>query len=179
MDILKRVRYKEGRLKVFKHIVLIRWRDEYDEALKSAHKINQQLEDLKAERSQVIRKFTKDQISYTDKESTLKEIDAEISNLIDKKVEADEYADKKEQIVDNALLFMKDPSEFWNRAPVQVKKSVQRTLFPRGLSYDFENGFGTTELNKSYLLIQSIPDNADKNPSVVAASGFEPLTSGL
>jgi hypothetical protein len=31
-----------------------------------------------------------------------------------KKVDADEYADQKEQIVDSAMLFMNDPSEFWN-----------------------------------------------------------------
>ena len=94
-------------------------------------------------------------------------------------IEADEYADQKEQIVDKAMLFIKDPSDFWNRAPVQIQKSVQRTLFPRGLSYDFENGFGTIELNESYLLLQKIPDNSTEKPIVVSVSGLEPLTPGL
>lgn len=38
-----------------------------------------------------------------------------------KKVEADEYADQKEQIVDNAMVFMNDPSDFWKRAPLQIQ----------------------------------------------------------
>ena len=64
---LARVQYKEGRLKVFKHIVLERWCDEYDEALKSVHQINVELEALKSERSKVNRKFTRDEISYAEK----------------------------------------------------------------------------------------------------------------
>lgn len=39
--ILSRIRYRDGRLKMFKQIVLTRWCDEYDDALKSAHEINQ------------------------------------------------------------------------------------------------------------------------------------------
>ena len=179
MNILKRVQYKEGRLKLFKHIVLERWCDEYDEALKSAHQINKELESLRTERSQTIRKFTKDEITFADKEAAITDIDADIANFMKKKIEADEYADQKEQIVDNAMLFIKDPSDFWNRAPVQIQKSVQRTLFPHGLTYDFENGFGTIELNESYLLLQRIPDLSNKNPIVVAPGGLEPPTSGL
>ncbi len=178
-EILSRVRYKDGRLKVFKTIVLTRWCDEYDEALSTAHQINKEIETLQAERARTIRKFTKDEISYADKETAVKEIDAELSDYLQKKVEADEYADQKEQVIDNALLFMKSPAEFWNRAPVQIQKAVQRTLFPRGLAYDFETGFGTIELNKSYLLIQKLAPESAKNPIVVAAIGLEPMTPGL
>lgn len=178
-EILSRVQYKKGRLAVFKHIVLQRWCDEYDEALKSAHQINKELEALTTERAKVIRKFTRDEISFADKEAVLKEVDNEILDYENKKVEADQYADQKEQIVDNAMLFMDDPSGFWNRAPVQIKKSVQRTLFPRGLSYDFENGFGTIELNKPYLLLQQIRDKNTKDSIVVAVTGLEPVTPSL
>ena len=177
--ILSCTRYKEGRTKVFKQIVLTRWCDEYEDALKSTHEINRELDKLKDERLKTIRKFNRDEITYTDKESSIKEIDADISDWQSRKAEADEYADKKEKIVDNALLFLKDPSEFWNRAPVQIQRRVQRTIFPNGLRYDFEKGFGTIELNHSYLLIKKIADKSAKNPIVVAATGIEPVTSSL
>lgn len=77
------------------------------------------------------------------------------------------------------MLFMNNPSEFWNRAPLQIQKAVQRTLFPHGLAYDFENGFGTIELNESYLLIQKIAPEGAKNSIVVAGARFELATSGL
>ena len=98
---------------------------------------------------------------------------------MEKKVEADEYADQKEQIVDNAMLFMNEPSEFWNRAPLQIQKAVQHTIFPHGLAYDFENGFGTIELNESYLLIQKLAPGSANDSIVVAPGGLEPPTSGL
>ncbi len=178
-EVLSRVRYKEGRLKVFKHIVMTRWCDEYDEALHTAHQINKEIETLQDERSRTIRKFTKDEISFTDKEAAIHDIDAELAEYQKRKVEADDYADQKEQVIDNAMLFMKDPSEFWNRAPVQIQKSVQRTLFPRGLTYDFETGFGTIELNESYLLLQKITDSSSKNSIMVPGARIELATSGL
>ena len=178
-EILSRIRYKEGRLKVFKRIVLQRWCDEYDDALKAAYQINKELERLQVERAQVNRKFVRDELTYSEKQEAVKGIDTEIADYTKKKVEADEYADQKEQIVDNAVLFMNDPSEFWNRAPLQIQKAVQRTLFPHGLAYDFENGFGTIELNESYLLIQKLASEDANNPIVVAGARFELATPGL
>lgn len=177
--ILSRIRYKEGKLKLFKHIVLLRWCDEYDDALKTANQINKEVETLQAERSNVNRKFVRNELSFSDKQELIKEIDSEIAGYMQKKVEADEYADRKEQIVDNAMLFMSNPSEFWNRAPLQVQKSIQRILFPNGLSYDFETGFGTIELNESYLLIQKLAPEGAKNSNVVAEARFELATPGL
>lgn len=178
-EILSRVRYKEARLKVFKEIVLARWCDEYDDALRVAHQINDEIKTLQAERARTIRKFTKDEISFADKEAAVKEIDAELAEFQKKKVDADEYANEKEQVVDNAMLFMHDPSAFWNKAPVQIQKAVQRTLFPRGLAYDFETGFGTIELNKSYLLIQKLAPGSANNSIVVAGARLELATPGL
>jgi site-specific DNA recombinase len=177
--ILSRIRYKDGRLKLFKQIVLTRWCDEYDDALKSAHEINQDIDKLRQERSSTIRKFTRDQISFEDKETVVKDIDKEIGLLEDKKIQADIYADQREKIIDNALLFIKDPSEFWNRAPVQIQKRVQHTIFPEGLTYDFEKGFGTVKVNESYQLIKKIASEEAIDSIVVAMTGFEPVTPGL
>ena len=65
------------------------------------------------------------------------------------------------------------------RAPLQIQKRVQRIIFPEGLSYDFEKGFGTVKVNESYLLINKIAGEPAINSIVVATSGLEPLTSGL
>lgn len=178
-EILSHIRYKDGHLKLFKEIVLARWCNEYDDALKSAHTINLEIDELRAERAGTLRKFTKDKMSYEDKEETIKAIDNDIAALNDKKLEADYTASQREKIVDNALLFIKDPSEFWNRAPVQIQKRVQRIIFPKGLAYDFEKGFGTIHLNDSYLLINKIAPKGDPDHIVVAATGIEPVTSSL
>lgn len=178
-SLLSRIRYKDNRIKLFKQLVLTRWSDEYDQALKTAHQINLEIGALQSERSATIRKFTRDQISYMDKEAVLKEIDKDIANLEDKKVEADIHAEQKERIVDIAMLFMQDPSEFWNRAPVQIQKRVQRIIFPEGLAYDFEKGFRTIKVSNSYLLINKIAPEGDNDSIVVAPGRLELPTSGL
>ena len=172
-EILSHIRFKSGRTKLFKQIVLQRWCDEYDDALKSTHELNQEIESLKNERAATIRKFTRDLISYDDKEAVIKDVDTEIEVLESKKVEADVYAEQKEKIIDNALLFLKDPSEFWNRAPIQIQKRVQKTIFPQGLSYDFEKGFGTIHLSNSYLLINKIASKGDNDSIVVGMTRLE------
>lgn len=172
-DILSHIRFKDGRTKLFKQIVLQRWCDEYEDALKTTHELNQEIEQLKTERATAIRKFTRDEISFADKEEVLKSIDSEVGLLEGKKIEADIHADQREKIIDNALLFLKDPSEFWNRAPIRIQKQVQRTIFPQGLAYDFEKGFGTIILSDSYLLINKIAPKGDLDNFVVAPTRLE------
>ena len=48
-----------------------------------------------------------------------------------------------------------------------------------GMKYDFENGFGTTEEFKSYLLLRKITPKGDSNNIVVAATRIELVTLGL
>ena len=62
---------------------------------------------------------------------------------------------------------------------IQIQKRVQRTIFPQGLAYDFEKGFGTIHLNDSYLLISKIAPKGDLELNLVAATGIEPVTLGL
>ena len=177
--LLSQIRYRDGRTKMFKHVVLSRWVDEYDDALKNAHEINKEVKLLQEERARTIRKYTSDKITYDEKEIVVKDIDKELAALDNKKIEADIYTQQREKIVDMVMMFIDDPAEFWNRAPIQIQKRVQRTIFPEGLSYDFEKGFGTVRVNESYQLIKKMTPDGVKNPIVVAASGLEPLTSGL
>lgn len=78
-----------------------------------------------------------------------------------------------------SIMHFYDPSEFWNRAPIQIQKRVQRAIFPEGLSYDFQKGFGTVKVNESYQLIKEIALAGDENPILVAATRIELVTSGL
>lgn len=56
---------------------------------------------------------------------------------------------------------------------------VQHFLFPNGVKYDFETGFGTHKKPTYDLLIKEIARKGDSNNIVVAATGIEPVTSSL
>ncbi len=86
---------------------------------------------------------------------------------------------EKEQIIDSALLFMSEPASYWNLASLPLKKRMQDLLFPEGLVYDCEEGFRTPVLSNTHLLIKEIALSGDENPSLVAATGIEPVTSSL
>jgi hypothetical protein len=70
------------------------------------------------------------------------------------------------------MSFIKTPDIFWNRANTKIRQVVQLLLFPNGIVYDFETGFGTAEKIKSYLLIEKIADKTAKNSDLVNLTGL-------
>lgn len=74
---------------------------------------------------------------------------------------------------------MSDPDLFWNIGSIEIKKRIQDSIFPEGLTYDCKTGFGTAKLSESYLLINEIAQKGDSNNTMVAATGIEPVTLGL
>ena len=106
-------------------------------------------------------------------------IDKELAFLSHELENLSEYKERNEGLVDTAMEFVSDPEKFWNRAATPVKKLVQQFLFPGGIAYDFETGFGTIEKIDSYLLINKISGKTAENTSLVAPTRIELVTSGL
>jgi hypothetical protein len=76
------------------------------------------------------------------------------------------------------MSFIRTPDIFWNRANTKIKQDIQMLLFPNGIAYDFETGFGTTEKIKSYLLIEDLMKNYDEKTDLVTSRGIEPRLPG-
>ncbi len=168
-----------GITRLYKNLVLRAWNDEYGEALKNARQINHDIELHKELRFSTNEKFIADKITDKDRDEQLKRIDEKIEILEQEKVEMDSYVKEKEQIVDDSMTFIKTPDIFWNQANTRSRQAIQKLLFPSGITYDFETGFGTTKQIDSYLLLEEISKNNDEKSALVAASGLEPLTPGL
>jgi hypothetical protein len=117
------------------------------------------------------RKFIEGKITEEDRDLQLVDISRKINVLEQEKVEMDRYVKEKERIVEDATSFISTPDIFWNRANTRVRQAIQRLLFPAGIIYDFETGFGTTEQINSYLLLQKIAENSAINYSLVAGAG--------
>lgn len=74
---------------------------------------------------------------------------------------------------------MSDPGTLWKLGDINLKKRVQDAIFPEGLVYDFDHGFGTVKVAESYLLAKEIADESAKTPNLVGAVGIEPTTKWL
>ncbi len=169
----------KGIARLYKSLVMKAWNDEYGKALETATQVNREIESYKELRFATNEKFIADKITEQDKEEQLRRLDEKIETLEQEKIEMDSYVKEKEQVVDEAMSFIQTPDTFWNRASTRSRRAIQSLLFPSGIPYDFETGFGTTEDIDSYLLLNKITEKKAKKDDLVATSGLEPLTPGL
>jgi hypothetical protein len=176
MDLLSRIKPDEPTQRLFKAIVLKRWNSEFKDAIGHNAKLNREIESCNEKKSRIIDLFVEGRITEEEKNMKLAEVEKDVARLKVQNIEADKYVTKKEAIIDGALLFMSDPGLFWNLSDISVKKRVQDTIFPEGLTYDFDKGFGTVKLAESYQLMTAISTNSLINNSLAPGTGFEPAT---
>jgi site-specific DNA recombinase len=179
MDLMERVRPTEDAQKLFKHIVLREWNNETRDSHNLARTLDSELNALQDKRMRTLDLYIDNKISETDKDRKLAEVDNDITKVELRRAEITDDIKDKEQVIDNALLFMSNPASFWNLAPIEVKRRIQDAIFPEGLVYDCDTGFRTAKLAESYLLIQKIPANNAEIPCLVAPTRIELVTSGL
>jgi site-specific DNA recombinase len=164
---------------LFKRFVITSWNKANQATLSNSVKLDDELKRYLTLKSKVTEDWLEEKISEEDYKLKTKYYDDQIDVIKFDKAENEKYIEDKQKIVDNAMEFITDPKLFWNQASLQVKKAVQELLFPSGIEYDFETGFGTIPKLKSSLLMEEISKNIGKNTSMVAVTGIEPVTSGL
>lgn len=179
LQMMRGIRPKEGVKKLFKEIVLRQWNQEFKQGLELTGRLDHEHAALMDKKSRVIDLFIDGKLNDQEKEAKMDEIETKINELRLQRIEANEYVSNKEQVIDGALLFMSSPGLFWNQSGIEIKKRVQDAIFPEGLAFDCEDGFGTATLSKSYLLLQELSEETTKNPNLVGAPGLEPGTNRL
>jgi site-specific DNA recombinase len=178
-DLLEARRPLKGLTKLYKEILIRTWNDEYGKALENAEQVDREIASHRQLRFSANRKFIENKIIEADRDEQLLRIDEKIAGLEEEKLIIDSYVKEKEQIVDDAMSFIDNPHLFWNRANTRSRQAIQRLLFPVGIPYDFETGFGTAKEIDSYLLINKMADKSAINSDLVAGVGFAPTTSWL
>lgn len=179
MELLKNTQPSTGAQKLFKEIALRQWNDEFKHGLEQSIRLNEQHAELGKRKSRIIDLFIDGKLSEQEKQAKMDEIESQLNELELQRLDAAEYVSNKEQVIDGALLFMSNPGLFWNRSGLEIKKRVQDSIFPEGLEYDCETGFGTAQMAESYLVIKKIADESAINPNLVGAVGLEPTTNQL
>ena len=145
-ELLEEKRPITGFTRLYKAILVKAWNDEYKDACENASRIDQEIAMYRDLRFKTIEKFTADKISEDDKNAQVSNIDTLIKDLQQDKQDVDAYVREKEQIIDDAMQFIDTPDIFWNHAKTDVRQDIQKLLFPNGLVYNFETGFGTTNI---------------------------------
>ena len=93
--------------------------------------------------------------------------------------------------LDKAIDFIQNISKYWVSGNIDIKKRIQKLVFPAGFYIDPENRkYLTSEVNGLFCLNvelsrvsgdhkKEIPVKNDEDYRVVAGTGFEPMTFGL
>lgn len=179
INLMECIRPAEHIQKLFKHIVLREWNNELKDSFKIARTLDNELDVYQNKKSRIIDLFIENKITEEQKDAKIAEVEAELVKIRMRRAEVGVDISNKEEIIDGALLFMSHPGKFWNLAPLDVKKRIQDTVFPEGIEYNFEEGFGTAKLADSYLLIKEIAQKGDSDSILVAPTRIELVTSGL
>ena len=74
---------------------------------------------------------------------------------------------------------IENAAKLWRIAGELEKQRLQTAIFPEGLTYDFESGFGTAKTGDLYQLIEQFETSLQKNDDLVGLVGFEPTTNRL
>lgn len=158
-ELLEQVRPDDGTLKLYKELILRRWNEAYKGSMELVRTINEEIDAGATRKSKLTDMYIDGKLSeeeFTDKKNG---IDAKLQDLRLRLSEASVEVNNKEQVVDDAVQFMRNPAEYWNQAHISIKKRIQDIVFPEGLMYDAVNGFGTNlddiTLDESYLLIRN------------------------
>ncbi|MDQ5913887.1 MAG: site-specific recombinase [Patescibacteria group bacterium] len=164
---------------LFKQLVIRTWNKANREAIESSAKLEKELDRYLNLKNKTTELWIEEKITGDDYKLKCRHFEKQIGELRYAKSELENHIENQQEMIGKAMTFIEEPKTFWNQANLQVKKAVQELLFPSGVEYDFETGFGTIPKLKSSLLMEEISKNLDKNTSLVAVTGIEPVTSGL
>lgn len=176
IKLLGTIRLDDNHLQLFRTIVLRKWKREGDNAALKKREIQDEINKLEQERSKVVEYFLAEKLTFREKQAAVQRIDDRRIDLEMQISSTKIQVIESEKIIDYAIRFMQDVSQYWNDADIRAKRAFQELIFPSGVSYDFIEGFRTAKLHSSYGYIENI---VRKNDNLVGPAGFEPAANRL
>jgi len=155
--------------------VLDEWRNATADAIAARKRLQVRLATLEAKRDRVVDAYlyerTIDPATY---ERELSKWDREIAlaqmALHDAKLEELDVAG----LLDFAAHVLNHAGRLWLESPLDQKQRLQKVLFPAGVTYSRDTGFGTTETSAIFRFLRTV---SHQNEREASPTGFEPERS--
>ena len=163
---------KEAWLKVFNETALLHWKKEGQNFDLDAQKYQRQLTDLEAKRKRIFEMREDGSYSKEEFQERKEKMDNEIAaariSLSESRIEQFDI----ESALSYATQFIRDLARQWFDLPPKLRPRFQKLVFPEGIPYKRDVGFGTTKLG---LIFELNRQSHNKNSQVVPSRGIEPL----
>jgi len=171
------LRPKDEYVRLFKEIVLDVWKDKQGEAYTLSRAIRKQIDELQGKRQQLL-----DAHVYRktlDADLYRKEDDRLAQEIALAKIEFHD-AEMEEMDIEGVLGFAEsmilDARRMWVEGTLEQRQRLQKVLFPKGVTYSTQSGFGTAETS---LFFRWLAVATEKKDALASPTGFEPVTSLL
>ena len=173
---LQKVTPKEEFLKVFKETFLTLWQERGKRFELEAKQYETRIAEIEAKKKRICE--MREDGSYTKEEflERKQEIDNQIAAAKISMAECRIDQFDIEAALAYAIAFIRDLGRQWFDLPTEIRPRFQKLLFPEGIPYTRNKGFGTAKLSVIFELNQQ---SHGSKYHTVDRSGVEPLTSAM
>lgn len=174
--LLERVRPSSDSLRLFREITLRRWNEEFKEVQERRRVIDSEIHKYEVRRQVIIDRNLDGTFDSDTMQEQLDRIALRKAELQIERNDLHEGELEKEVIVDTAVSFMSNASKLWSLAGPEDRQRFQRMIYPGGIAYFSEGGFGTALMGLCYEEIRLIEAEKPKEKALAGASSVDDYT---
>ena len=172
LEFLNGLRPKPEFVRLFREIVLDVWKQKRAEKRAARVQLERRIEDLEERRDKLVEahvyRGTIDETVYQRQNDKLSE---EIAFARTQLHEEEMAEIDVEGVLNFAETVILDARRLWIEGDLGQRQRLQKVLFPKGVTYDPETGFGTAETALFFRWLSGIPSTESRKAS---PTGFEP-----
>ena len=175
VQFLSGLRPKTEYVRLFREIVVDVWKSKQTETKAASTAIQKQIDDIEDKRQRRLEAHvyqkTLDADLYRREDDRLsQEIAIARMELHEAQIEQINI----EGVLGFAETIILDASRLWIEGNLDQRQRLQMVLFPKGVTYSNQSGFGTTETSLFFRWLAIVQD---KNEALASPTGFEPVLS--
>jgi DNA invertase Pin-like site-specific DNA recombinase len=164
-------------LRLFKDIILDVWKDKQSAAESVTVAIEKRIKELEQKRhslldAHVYRKTIGADLYRQEDDRLDQEIALAKLELHEAQIEEFDI----EGVIGFAESVIMDARRLWTEGTLEQRQRLQKLLFPKGVTYSTESGFGTTETSLFFRWLALVQDKKD---ALASPTGFEPVSISL
>lgn len=171
LEVLGNIRPADEVCELFKTVTLNRWNQEYKDLTKQRSALEIRRNQLAVRKQRTIDLFVSGKLTDEQKDMQYSAINDQLETVQKELAETSDDELNKDVVIDEAVKFMKNVKEYWLAAPLELKIQLQDLIFPEGIEYGFNSGFGTAKMSPAYQLVNQLEA---KNLNLVGEVGIEP-----
>jgi DNA-binding PucR family transcriptional regulator len=159
-------------LDLFRDIVLTVWEQKQSQTKEEMASLQRSLKALTARKNTLVDRYLDgriDESTYQEQTARMHEETADTENRL-QLVSADDEDIEALLAFSNRIL--SDPASLWADSTLENRQRLQQVLFPDGLMYSNDDGFGTAPSTSAF---NALGDFQTSESNLVSPMGFEPI----